>query len=174
MQQTVESCTSISIHSLQKTIKRLIHKNYVDPSPEDVYHHTNEELRKFQVNGQTFTYQVMKNYLGGHRWFFECPRCSKKSSKLFLPPVFSNREQLYLCKNCHRLKNQSAIAGQNNIYRKVTRPLKKMKEIENKIARGHIRGEKIQELLNEYDRLETELKGSPEYRLYSFKKKHDL
>ena len=49
-----------------------------------------------------------------------------------------------------------------------------MKEIENKISRGHLKGEKVQELLNEHEVLEKQLKDSPEFRLYTFKKKHNL
>jgi hypothetical protein len=49
-----------------------------------------------------------------------------------------------------------------------------MKIIENKIAKGHLRPEKIQELLNEYESLEKQLRDAPEFRLYSFKKKHNL
>ena len=64
--------------------------------------------------------------------------------------------------------------GQNNMYQKVTRPLKRLKEIEDKIAHGHLKTDKVQDLLNEYESLEKQLKESPEFRLYSFKKKHNI
>jgi hypothetical protein len=49
-----------------------------------------------------------------------------------------------------------------------------MKTLENKIAKGHLKVEKIQELLDEYEKLEKQLKDAPEFRLYAFKKKHGL
>lgn len=172
---TVETCTAICINALQKSIKKIITRDYPDATKEEAYEHTLEEMRKFSVNDQVFEYHAMENYLGGYRWFFICPKCKKKSSKLFLPPMGAKRrEHKYLCKVCHRLKNQSAIMGANSMYRKVTRPLRRMKEIEDKISRGHLKGEKVRELLDEYEALEKQLKDSPEYRLYSFKKTHNL
>lgn len=174
MQVTVESCSSVCINPLQRSIKKILNRDYPESSIEENYHHTLDELQKFTVNDQYFEFEAIKNYLGGYRWFFKCPKCKKKASKLFLPPVGCGREQKYLCKFCHKLKNQSAIMGQNNMYRKVTKPLRRMKEIEEKIAKGHLKSEKVQELLDEYDSLEGELKKSPEFRLYTFKKKHKL
>lgn len=171
---TVESCTSICINPLQRSIKKLINRDYPEAAPDEIFNYTLRELQKFIVNEQSFEFEPLDNYLGGHRWFFKCPKCGKRASKLFLPPPNCGREQKYFCKSCHKLKNQSALMGQNNMYRKVTRPLKRMKEIEDKIARGHLKSDKVQELLNEYDSLEKELKKSPEFRLYTFKKKHNL
>lgn len=175
MQVTVESCFSVCISPLQKSIKKIVEKDYPDSTPEELKEFFYKELKKFSVNDQTFEYVAVDNYLGGYRWFFLCPRCGKQCGKLFLPPQeCKNREAKYLCKNCHRLKNQSAIMSQSNIYKKVTRPLKRMKDIEDKISRGHLRNEKVQELLNEYETIEKELRASPEFRLYTFKKKHSL
>jgi HAMP domain-containing protein len=175
MQTTVETCTSICINALQKSIKKLLARDYPDSTPEETYAHTMEELQKFSVNDQIFEYDAMKNYLGGYRWFFLCPKCKHRASKLFLPPMGAkNRDHKYYCKVCHRLKNQSAIMGANSMYKKVTRPLRRMKEIEDKISRGHLKSERVQDLLDEYETLERSLKETKEYRLYSFKKTHNL
>jgi len=174
MQLTVEACSQVCINPLQKTIRRIVNRDYPESTLKEIYEYVLKELQKFTVNDQYFEYEAIDNFLGGYRWFFLCPKCGKRVSKLFLPPEGSRREQKYLCKSCHKLKNQSALSGQNNMYRKVTRPLKKMKEIENRIAKGHLRPAKTQQLLDQYEELEKELKGSPEYRLYSFKKKHNL
>jgi len=174
MQITVENCTSISINNLQKVIKKIIDRDYPDASDDEVYNFMLAELKKFSVNDQNFEYTAQTNYLGGHRWFFLCPRCNNRASKLFLPPSNSKKENKYLCKACHRLKNQSALMGQSSMYKKVTKPLKRLKEIEDKIAHGHLKPEKVQDLLNEYESLEKQLRESPEFRLYSFKKKHNL
>jgi len=175
MQTTVECCSSISVHTLHNTIKKIIDRDYPESTVDEVYNYMTEELRKFSVNNQYFEYDAMKNYLGGYRWFFLCPKCKTRASKLFLPPpTAKNKESKYLCKNCHKLKNQSALMGQNVMYQKVTKPLKKMKEIEDRISKGRLKAEAAQALLDEYDSLEKELKNSPEFRLYSFKKKHAL
>ena len=175
MQLTVEQCYSVCVNPLQKSIKETVEKNNPGCSKEEMRNLIYKELKDFSVNEQYFEYTSINNFLGGYRWFFVCPKCKNRATKLFLPPTEAkNREQRYLCKNCHKLKNQSAIQGQNSMYKKVTRPIKRMKEIEDKIARGHLRPEKIQKLLDEHERLERDLKASPEYRLFSFKKKHDL
>lgn len=174
MPVTVESCTSINIHTLQRALRKGIERDYLEPSEDEIYTLILQGLKKFTVNDQIFDYTAIKNYLGGYRWFFLCPKCKKKSNKLFLPPESSNKEPTYACKLCHKLRNQSALLSQNVMYRKVTKPLKRMKILENKIAKGHLRVEKIQDLLDEYERLEKQLKDAPEFRLYAFKKKHGL
>jgi hypothetical protein len=174
MQATVEGCSQILISDLQKKIRRIITKEYPDFKEEDIYNHTFNELNKFTVNEQTFEYAAQRNYLGGFRWFFICPQCKKKVNKLILPPDWARKESIYKCKICHNIKNQSVVMGQSNLYQKVTKPMKRMKEIEDKIAVGHIAMAKVQELLDEYENLEAQLKTSPEYRVYMFKKKHNL
>jgi len=171
---TVENCTSICINALQRTIKKIIDRDYPNANTKEVHDFTQEELKRFSVNDQVFEYEALENYLGGYRWFFQCPKCKKRASKLFLPPESNKKEHKYLCKACHKLKNQSALSGQNNMYKKVTKPLKRMKEIEDKVSKGHLRSDKVQELLTEYDALEKTLRDTPEFRLYSFKKKHNL
>lgn len=175
MRLTVENCSQVRINDLQKRVRKIIEKDWPDASIEESYDHTMEELKGFSVNGQTFEYESMRNHLGGHRWFFLCPKCNQRVNKLILPPEgIGGREKKYLCKTCHRIRNQSAVLGQNSMYQKVTRPLKRMKEIEDKIAVGHLTTDKVKELLDEYDALESQVKSEPDYRLYMFKKKHGL
>jgi hypothetical protein len=95
--------------------------------------------------------------------------------KLFLPPeAYPNYEHKYFCKVCHKLSNESEVKANNNLYKKVIRPLRKLREIEAKLEKGHLTSQKIEELLNEYDKIEQEIKSSPEYRHYSFKKKRGM
>jgi len=172
---TVECCSQILISDLQKRVRRLIQREYPESTEEEVYRYTLEEFRKFKVNEQTFEFSAQRNYLGGYRWFFICQRCHKKANKVILPPDWAaGKEKIYLCKTCHGVKNQSVVMGQSSMYQKVTKPLKRMKEIEDKIAVGHLSMDKVQTLLDEYDKLEAELKNAPEYRVYVFKKKHNL
>jgi len=167
----LENCSSINISALQKTIRKNIDKDYPESSEEEIFSITNAELDKFSINNQKFKYSSMKNRLGGYRWFFLCPQCSSRVNKLWIPPRGSGLTQKYFCKNCHGLKNQSVIMGQNKIYKKVIRPLKRMKEIEAKLEAGYLRNNIVENLLNEYDQLEKKMKNCPEYRLYIFKKR---
>ncbi len=41
---------------------------------------------------------------GGLRWWFECPGCDRRASKLYLPP----RKNLFMCRVCHDLSYESA------------------------------------------------------------------
>ena len=174
MKITVESCTSICIAKLQTSIKKQILQDYVDPNPDEIYSYTKQELDNFTTNGQTFKYWALPNVFGGHRWFFLCPKCSTKATKLFLPPENSPMEKKYLCKACHKLKNQSAVMGHNKLYKNVFQPMKRMKEIEDKLDRGYLGSDTVQKLLDEYDVLEKKMQSCQEYRLYKFKKKREL
>lgn len=174
MKVALESCSCLTIGTLQKAIHRMIDRDYPDTNAQELFDLTKTELEKFCVANQHFQYQCIKNQLGGHRWFFQCPRCEGRISKLFLPPETSSMEHIYLCRECHGLKNQSVLMSKNKIYKKVTIPLRRLKEIEDKVERGHLTSEKVKELLDEYDAIEKELKSSPEYRLYAFKKKRGM
>ena len=174
MKLTLENCSCIYIGTLQKTYKKKFVKESEDYTEQGVYDGVLAELKKFTANGQTFKYTAIKNKLGGHRWFFLCPKCGGRVSKLFLPPKDKGLERKYLCKNCHGLKNQSAVMGQNRIYKQVTKPLKRLKEIEKKLENGYLGNDKIKVLLDEYEAIENQMKNTPEYRLYVFKRTRNI
>lgn len=175
MKLVAEQCSVISISTLQKTIRKLINRDDPTANEEEIFNHTQQELSKFQVNGQVFQYTFVKNQLGGYRWFFTCSKCQRRVQKLFLPPqAYANYEHQYLCKECHGLLNESVMKANNNLYKKVIRPLKRLREIEAKLEKGHLQEKKVEELLNEYDQIEQEMKTSPEYRLYAFRKKRGM
>lgn len=171
MKLVVENCSCITISSLQKAIRKMIDRDHPDSDEQEIFDFTKTELEKFSVNDQKFNYSYMKNKLGGYRWFFLCPKCGNRAMKLFLPPEGSQIELLYLCKECHGLQNRSAVMAKNNLYKKVLRPLKRLKQIEAMLEKGYLTGEKTQALLDEYDALENKMKETPEYRLYMFKQK---
>jgi len=174
MKITIEQCSSLNISTLQKAIRRTIDRDYPDSREEEIFVFTERELKKFTTNNQNFEYSYIKNILGGYRWFFICPRCSDRVGKLFLPPEGVSMERKYLCKKCHKIKNQSVTMGSNKIYRMVIKPLKKLRNIENRINKGYLPNDKIQVLLNQHETIEKDLKTSLEYKLYLFKKKHGL
>lgn len=174
MRLTLENCACLYVGTLQKTFKKKALKDNPDLQEEELYNDVQADLDEFTVNGQTFQYTSIRNRLGGHRWFFLCPKCTRRVSKLFLPPKGNSLEQKYLCKNCHGLKNQSAVMGQNRIYRQVTKPLKRMRQIEKKLENGYLGSEQIKTLLDEYEAIENTMKNTPEYRLYVFKRTRNL
>ena len=175
MKLLAEQCSVISISTLQKKIRKVIDQDKPESSDEEIFKFTEEELNKFQVNGQKFSYTFMKAWLGGYRWFFTCEKCKERVQKLFLPPeVYKEYEHKYLCKTCHNLCNESVVKANKPIYRKVIRPLKRLQEIETMLEKGHLRENKIEELLNEYDQIEQEMKNTLEYRQYVFKKKRGM
>jgi len=175
MKLVAEQCTIVSISSLQKEIRKLINKEDATANEEEVFHYTEQELNKFRINNQVFQYTFIKNKLGGYRWFFICEKCAGRVLKLFLPPeAFADYEHKYFCKECHSLLNESVMKANNSLYQKVIRPLRRLKEIELKLEKGHLTGQKVEELLNEYDKIELELKSRPEYRHYAFKKKRGM
>jgi hypothetical protein len=154
----------------EATEEQLKNKNLI---PEEIlYKMMCISLKKFTLNDQTFEYSARKNYLGGYRWYVLCPKCKTKCLKLFLPNKYEEKEQLYLCKECHELKNSSLLEGSTKEYKKVLKPLKKLESIKIKLLKKNMRPEKAEELLLEYEKIERELAPSIEYRLWKFKQEH--
>ena len=165
---TIESCKSLYIVTIVENLRG-----------EGVKYLKNElleaELRAMRVNGQSFDFVTMSNFYGGYRWFFVCPKCGNKYTKLFLPPEKAiNKEKLYLCRHCHKLKNESSLIYKEPIYRNVLRPLKRLKSIEAQLKQGHLRKPDQIALIKEYKNIEEKLKASPDYLIYTFKKDKGL
>ncbi len=167
-----ESTTSFSFFNLVRRVKNELKKKSPDLESEEFLNTMMQSLRTFTINGQTFDYTYVRNHLGGVRWYVLCPKCTKQCLKLFLPSKYEDRDQLYLCKNCHNLKNVSLLLGATKRYKKVVKPLKQLESLKKQLMRRNLSPEKAQPMLDEYDRIETELAASPEYRLYKFQKEH--
>lgn len=129
-------------------------------------------LKTFVLNDQTFEYTFKKNHLGGYRWYVLCPKCKSPSLKLYLPNNYIDRKQLYLCKNCHNLKNSSSLLGATNRYRKVIKPLKRLEIIKSILLKTKNDTEKTKRLLLEYEQIERELNSSTEFKLWEFQRKY--
>lgn len=141
--------------------------------PDEILHEMmNRSLKKFVLNNQTFEYSSYKNHLGGYRWYVLCPRCKKHSLKLFLPNRYKEKEQLYLCKDCHELKNSSSLLGATTQYKMIIKPLKKLEVIKAKLLKRSVNPEKSKKLLLEYEQIERELNACPTYRLWKFQREH--
>jgi hypothetical protein len=175
MKLLVEQCAVLDICVLQRTVKKEITINYPEATEEEKLELTTKEFNNFMVGGQSFQYINHGNHFGGFRWFFLCERCGQQVRKLFFPPKErSEYEQRYLCKKCHKLCNESTMAQNRQMYRRVFKPLKRLQEIEQKLEKGYLRNNKVEELLNEYEALEASMKHTVEYRLYAFKKRGEL
>lgn len=169
-----EAATVFIFSELATKIKNETRKRYPDLSDEKVKDLVLQSLKKFTLNDQNFEFVCSSNYLGGYRWYVICPKCGKQCIKLYLPQNFPGRDQKYYCKECHELRNSSTLMGATKKYKKVTRPLKKLEALKQKILRKGLSASRSKTLLDEYERLERELKTSPEYRLWEFKNKHSL
>jgi superfamily II helicase len=149
------------------------HKNkHPDATPEEFKALMYKSLKSFTINNQVFEYECQDNYLGGSRWYVLCPKCGRKGFKFYLPKDGLNREQKYLCKKCHRLKNASALMGASKKYRKVVRPLKSLEKIKRALLKKGISPDKAAPLLDAYEKIEKELETSSEYRLWKFQQKY--
>jgi|WetSurMetagenome_2_1015567.scaffolds.fasta_scaffold392899_2 hypothetical protein len=166
-----ESCVSFNFNNLLKKVKQQIKAEYPKATNEEINERIGRSLLLFTINEQTFKYLAIPNTLGGLRWFVCCPKCGKRSLRLFLPKN-KDREPLYLCKDCHKLKPTSLLSGGCKKYKRVTRPLKRLEVITKKLLRKKISASEAEKLLEEYDRIEKKLADSPEYRLWKFKKEH--
>jgi hypothetical protein len=156
MKKVKEELKSIHKYATPDEIKDLIYKN----------------LKTFKLNNQVFDYFCQDNYLGGQRWFVKCPKCGSNCFRLYLPQANSGREQRYLCRVCHRLKNVSALMGATSKYTKVVKPLKNLEKIKKALLKRGITPEKAAPLLDAYDKIEKQLETSAEYRLWKFQQRY--
>jgi hypothetical protein len=167
-----ESAICFNFCSLVKKIKTHVKKASPRGTPEEVDIKVTLNLEVFTLNNQKFKYESFPNGLGGLRWYILCPKCGKKSLKLFLSKA-PDREPLYLCKECHRLKPRSLIYCNRDKYIKIERPLSKLERIKKKLLKRGLDPKEANSLLAEYESIEKKLIESREYKIYKFKKEHD-
>ena len=170
--KSVESAACFAFNVLIKKIKKKLKEDNPNDSKEDILDKVSKSLKTFELNGQNFEFTYVRTYLDGVRWYVKCPKCGNLSFKLYLPKKDSNKEQLYLCKDCHKLKNISSLMGNSKKYTKVYKPLKKLEKIRSLLLRKGITPQKAKPLLDTYERIEKELSTSSEYRLWKFQREH--
>lgn len=169
---SVESTTCFSFDDLLKRVKKDIKEKYPDINNEEFHDLIYKSMKSFKLNNQTFDYMSKESNLGGKRWYVKCPECGKPCLKLYLPTQHKDREQIYKCQVCHRLKNMSVLLGASSKYKKVVKPMKQLERLRSQILKKSMTPAKAAPLLEEYERIEKELSSSPEYRLWKFQKKH--
>ena len=67
---------------------------------------------------------------GGTRPWFQCPRCEVRRRILYLPPT----DDIFACRECHRLTYRCRQLHRNRLYEGVTRPLEVLDQLEDRIA----------------------------------------
>jgi hypothetical protein len=172
--RSAESATCFSFAELSTRVKQEIKRKHPEIEENELQKRMLQSLKKFTINDQTFEYVSYPNHLGGFRWYVLCPKCRQRCLKLYLPSKYPDREQKYYCKECHRLKNSSSLLGATKKYQKVVKPLKRLDAIKAKLLKRGTTPERAKKLLAEYDRIERELRASPEYKLWEFRRKHGL
>ena len=169
--ESTESAKCFSFSNLVNKVKKELKEKRPDIDDESFFDLMNRSLNTFKLNEQVFEYEHQKNHLGGFRWYIKCPKCGTKSLKLYLPENLEDREQIYACKKCHKLKNTSALMGATNKYQKVVKPLKKLEALKKQLLKKSMKPEKAQSLIDEYERIERSLESSPEYRHWKFQQR---
>jgi inorganic pyrophosphatase/exopolyphosphatase len=169
--ESTEAAKCFSFSNLVNKVKTELKEKHPDMDDSTFFDLMNKSLNTFRLNGQTFEYEHQENYLGGFRWYIKCPICGTKSLKLYLPENFEDREQVYACKKCHKLKNTSALMGATSKYQKVVKPLKKLESLKKQLMKKSMKPEKAKELIDEYERIERSLENSPEYRHWKFQQR---
>ncbi|MBD3261257.1 MAG: hypothetical protein GF334_06165 [Candidatus Altiarchaeales archaeon] len=169
---SIESTTCFSFGNLVRKVKAEIRKKFPNAHDKEFEKLIYNSLRTFTLNGQEFDYEASPNHLGGVRWYVKCPKCGSPRLKLYLPSKYKDREQLYLCQACHKLKNHSLLLGTSKKYKKVIRPLIRLEKIRRILLRKSMTPEKAKPYLEEYERIEKDLAVSPEYRLWKFQREH--
>jgi len=171
---SLESTTCFNFNNLCTKIKKDLLKKNNNLRGKALDKDILENLKSFKINDQMFDFASSKNYLGGRRWYVKCPKCKNLCLKLYLPSKYKDREQKYLCRECHKLKNESLLLGNSPKYRKVVKPLKRLEKLRAQLLKKGLDPIKAKPLLDEYERVEKDLASSPEYRLYRFQKEHGV
>jgi phage terminase large subunit GpA-like protein len=166
---SIESAHCLKVQNIVNAIKTSVVKKNPDVSSDKVQQIVNAQIPKFSINSQSFEFSSTDNHLGGKRWYIHCPKCGKKSLKLYKP---EDKEQ-YLCKSCHNLKSPSSLHGPTKMYQEVIRPLRRMKKIKEMLDRP-ISSKKAAALVKEYDKLEKELNNSDQYEIWKFREKNNI
>lgn len=170
----IESTTCFNFNNLCSKIKKDLLKKNGNLRGKALDKQIVDSLKTFAINDQTFEYTSSKNHLGGRRWYVKCPKCKSLCLKLYLPTKYSDREQKYQCRDCHKLKNESLLLGNSTKYRKVVKPLKRLEKLRSMLLKKGLDPLKAKPILDEYERVEKDLSSSPEYRLYRFQKEHGV
>lgn len=170
----VESVTNFNFRILSVRVKKGLLKKYPDLKGKSLSDLIYKNLREFRLNGQQFDYIQFTTSFDGVRFYVKCPKCGDKSDKLYLPSNLPDREKLYLCKKCHRLKNACYMIARTSLYHKVIKPLRRLERLNELLMEKNLTPEKAQPLLDEYRKIEKELAESPEFRLFKFRNEHGL
>ena len=171
---SIESTTCFNFTNLVAKTKESLVKEYPGLKGKSLEDLIYKNLVTFNLNEQEFDYVSHPNNFCGVRWYVKYPRCSDPCLKLYLPNMHKDREQLYLCKNCHKLKNASLLMGHSKKYTKVVKPLKQLEKIRSQLLKKDMTPDKAKPLLDEYKKIEQELAASAEYRLMRFQKEHGM
>jgi len=173
VRQPTEMCICFNFATLFRNIHADLNRRRSDFWSSEYLAEYNRHLDSFSLNGQKFVFVGMPLPLkGGKKFFVLCPKCGKKKLKLYLPNRYEDREQRYLCSDCHGLVTIAVLKGKSIKYKTIVRPLKRMQRLKEMLLHDKMTPEKAEPLLREYEELESSLKNSPEYRLWKFNMEH--
>ena len=169
----VEAASVVNFRNLIIKVKKNLLTRYPKIKGDDFAELVHKSLDTFKINDQNFEYIYTPNGYGMN-WYVVCPKCKRKCVKLYLLTKATDREPLYLCRLCHKIKHASLLLASSKRYTKVIKPLKQLEQLRAKLLKRTNSSEKTKQLLDEYERIEKELAASSEYRLWKFQKEHGV
>lgn len=153
----------LDVNRLVSQIKQALLKRSPKLNPDETRVEVGTNLNVFRVDGQSFEFTSIPNKLGGLRWMVLCPKCKKRVIRLYLPEE-EGKEKKYYCKECHELRPPSALYGPTRRYKEMVRPLRQMEKIKQTLSSKKMSETKTKALLDKYELLESQVKGSTFYR----------
>lgn len=163
---SIEDANCLDVNRLVAGIKKAIVKSYKGLDADTVRAEVGKNLGVFKVEEQSFNFTSIENKLGGIRWMVFCPKCESRVIKLYLPEV-DGGESRYLCKDCHNLRPPSALYGPTRRYKELIRPQRRMEKIKTKLRNTNLSDAHTKDLLDEYDKLDEQVRSSTFYRKMS-------
>ena len=162
---STEDADCLDVNRLVAVIKRTILKKFKGLNADEVRARVGFNLEAFRIEDQSFKFTSLANKQGGVRWMVFCPKCGSRVVKLYLPKSVSEGvESKYFCKNCHNLRPPSALYGPTRRYKELIRPQRRMEKIKTKLRSTNLSNARTEELLNEYDKLDEQVRNSTFYR----------
>lgn len=160
---SVDQAHCLDMNKIVSKVKKDIKTKFPEISTEKLHETIGLNLAAINIGGQTFGFENIPNKFGGFRWMIQCPKCGKRSLKLYLPQSIQGREQKYFCKKCHDLRPPSSLYGSTKRYKEIVKPMRRMERIKELLS-SNPSSKKAESLIDEYESLEQVVKGSTFYK----------
>ena len=167
-----EGAVCLDIARLVHKIKDKLKAKYGKLEMKEETDLVNKSLELFKSKGQAFKFAQQLNRVGGFRWYFLCPVCGSRRSKLWYPEGIPGRSQIYACTECHKLKPMGILSPDSKKYKEIVKPLRRLESLKKKLLKMPLTDNpKAVKYIEEYDRIEEELETSAVYKLWKYQQR---